>query len=190
MRRFIAVFILSVLTVSAAKAEGDLAALVRQTRDLEERGQTDAAVKMFAQAVDRATATAGPDSAVVGDILDRYVSMLLRTGRYADCVPLAERLANLRMVQARGDAVQAAGRIPVHFHDLGVTTMAISAHKFHGPKGIGALLLRRNTKLLPRLFGGHQQQGRRPGTEPVALAVGMAAALNLWRREAQARRSP
>jgi len=70
---------------------------------------------------------------------------------------------------------------------LGVTTMAISAHKFHGPKGIGALLVRRNTRLHPRLFGGHQQQGRRPGTEPVALIVGMAAALDLWQRDAQDR---
>src|SRR5260370_40300613 len=82
-------------------------------------------------------------------------------------------------------AVQAAGRMPVHFHHLGATTTAISAHKFHGPKGIGALLLHRDTKLHPSLFGGHQQQGRRPRTEPVALAVGMAAALDLWRREAQ-----
>src|SRR5207237_744954 len=60
----------------------------------------------------------------------------------------------------------------------GVTTLTVSAHKFHGPKGIGALLVRRDAKLRPRLFGGHQQQGKRPGTEPVALAVGMAAALN------------
>ncbi len=82
------------------------------------------------------------------------------------------------------DAIQAAGRIPVHFHDLGVTSMALSAHKFHGPKGVGALVLRRNTRLRPRFLGGHQQQGRRPGTEPVALAVGLATALDLWRRHA------
>jgi cysteine desulfurase len=85
------------------------------------------------------------------------------------------------------DAVQAVGKIPVHFHDLGVTTLALSAHKFHGPKGVGALLIRRHTRLEPRLWGGHQQQGRRPGTEPVALAVGLAAALDLWQREAAER---
>lgn len=75
------------------------------------------------------------------------------------------------------DAVQAVGKMPVYFHDLGVDTLALSAHKFHGPKGVGALLVRRGVKLRPRTWGGHQQQGRRPGTEPVALAVGLARAL-------------
>ncbi|MCI0458807.1 MAG: aminotransferase class V-fold PLP-dependent enzyme, partial [Gemmataceae bacterium] len=73
------------------------------------------------------------------------------------------------------------------FHDLGVTTLTLSAHKFHGPKGIGALLIRRDARLRPLFWGGHQQQGRRPGTEPVALAVGLAKALELWQREAPAR---
>jgi cysteine desulfurase len=81
------------------------------------------------------------------------------------------------------DATQAVGKIPVHFHDLGVDTLALSAHKFHGPKGIGALLLRRGVKLRPRTWGGHQQHGRRPGTEPVALAVGFACALDYACRE-------
>ncbi len=81
------------------------------------------------------------------------------------------------------DAVQAVGKIPVHFHDLGVDTLALSAHKFHGPKGIGALLLRRGVQLRPRTWGGHQQHGRRPGTEPVALAVGLACALEHACRE-------
>jgi cysteine desulfurase len=81
------------------------------------------------------------------------------------------------------DATQAAGRIPVQFHDLGVETLALSAHKFHGPKGIGALLVRRGVKLPPRTWGGHQQHGRRPGTEPVALVVGFACALERACRE-------
>jgi cysteine desulfurase len=81
------------------------------------------------------------------------------------------------------DAVQAAGKVPLRFHDLGVDTLTISAHKFHGPKGIGALLVRRGVKLRPRTWGGHQQQGRRPGTEPVALAVGLACALDRACRE-------
>jgi cysteine desulfurase len=86
------------------------------------------------------------------------------------------------------DATQAVGKIPVRFHALGATTLALSAHKFHGPKGVGALLVRRGTKLRPLLSGGHQQQGRRPGTEPVALAVGLAAALDLAVRNMDARR--
>jgi cysteine desulfurase len=86
------------------------------------------------------------------------------------------------------DAVQAVGKIPVRFHELGVSTLSLSAHKFHGPKGVGALLVRRGTRLGPLLFGGHQQQGRRPGTEPVALAVGLATALTLAYRDMEARR--
>jgi len=86
------------------------------------------------------------------------------------------------------DATQAVGKVSVRFHELGATTLALSAHKFHGPKGVGALLVRREAKLRARLFGGHQQRGRRPGTEPVALVVGLATALNLAVREMNARR--
>ncbi len=107
----------------------------------------------------------------------RLVSVMLVNNEVGSIQPIAELV---QLLEGRAlfhcDAVQAAGRMPVHFHHLGATTTAISAHKFHGPKGIGALLLHRN-----------QQQGRRPGTEPVALAVGMAAALDLWHREAQER---
>jgi cysteine desulfurase len=77
------------------------------------------------------------------------------------------------------DASQAVGKIPVSFRDMGVTSLSLSAHKFGGPKGIGALLVRHGTKLAPQLFGGHQQQGRRPGTEPVELAVGLATSLEI-----------
>ncbi|WP_166821365.1 cysteine desulfurase family protein [Thalassoroseus pseudoceratinae] len=85
-----------------------------------------------------------------------------------------------RGVPLHVDAVQAVGKIPVSFAELGCTAMSLAAHKFHGPRGIGALLLRRGTKLPPLLRGGHQESEHRPGTEPVALAVGMAKALELW----------
>lgn len=77
------------------------------------------------------------------------------------------------------DAAQAAGKIPISFRDLGLLSMSLSAHKFGGPKGIGALLLKKGTQLNSLLFGGHQQQGRRPGTESPMLAVGMATALDI-----------
>jgi cysteine desulfurase len=86
------------------------------------------------------------------------------------------------------DAAAAAGKVSVPFHALGVTALTVSAHKFHGPKGVGALLLRRGARLRPQLFGSHQQQGRRPGTEPVPLAIGLAAALELAVREMNERR--
>lgn len=81
------------------------------------------------------------------------------------------------------DAVQAVGKIEVNFAELGATSLAFGAHKFHGPRGIGGLLLRKGTTLAPFEFGGHQEAGRRPGTEMVALAAGMAKALELWHRD-------
>lgn len=110
----------------------------------------------------------------------RLVSVMLvnnETGTVQPVVELAKR--SFGRVAYHCDAVQAAGKLPLHFQDLSVTTLALSAHKFHGPKGVGALLVRRQAKLQPRFLGGHQQQGRRPGTEPVALAVGLAAALEI-----------
>ncbi len=86
------------------------------------------------------------------------------------------------------DAAAAVGKIPVDFHELDVATLTVSAHKLHGPKGVGALLVRKGTRLRAQLFGGQQQQGRRPGTESVALAVGLAAALDLAVREMDERR--
>lgn len=87
------------------------------------------------------------------------------------------------------DAVQAAGKIRIDFHRLCVTSLALSAHKFYGPKGIGALLVRRGSTLKPMLFGGHQQKSLRPGTEPVPLVVGMALALKLAINNLEARRN-
>jgi len=80
------------------------------------------------------------------------------------------------------DAAQAVGKIPVNFHELGATMLAVSAHKFGGPVGVGALLVKRGTTLRPLFFGGHQQHGRRPGTEPVVLVAGMAKALEIMSR--------
>lgn len=85
------------------------------------------------------------------------------------------------------DAVQVAGKLPLDFHQLGVAAMSIAAHKFHGPVGIGALVVRAGVAIEPQLFGGFQQAAVRPGTEAVALAVGMYSALAAWRREHDAR---
>jgi cysteine desulfurase len=109
----------------------------------------------------------------------RLVAVMLANHETGAIQPIRELTALLdRRALFHCDATQAVGKIPVHFHALGVDTLALSAHKFHGPKGIGALLVRRGVKLRPRTWGGHQQQGRRPGTEPVALAVGLACALD------------
>lgn len=75
------------------------------------------------------------------------------------------------------DAVQAAGHLPLDFHASMASTMAVSAHKFGGPRGIGALLVRRDAKLTPHNNGGGQERGLRSGTQDVASAAGMAAGL-------------
>lgn len=77
------------------------------------------------------------------------------------------------------DAVQAAGKIPMDVKTLHIDMLSISGHKFHAPKGIGALYLRRGTRFRPLLRGGHQERGRRAGTENSAsiIAMGMAAQL-------------
>jgi len=113
----------------------------------------------------------------------RLVCVMLVNNETGALQPIA---ALARLLDGRAtfqcDAAQAAGKIRVQFHELGVTTLSLSAHKFHGPKGVGVLLVRRGTRLPARSWGGHQQAGLRPGTEPVALAIGLAAALNLAQR--------
>ena len=79
------------------------------------------------------------------------------------------------------DAVQAVGKVPFGVSDPGADMLSISAHKFHGPKGVGALVLRKGTRFEPVLLGGGQERGRRPGTENVAGIVAMARACELAR---------
>jgi cysteine desulfurase len=86
-----------------------------------------------------------------------------------------------RLVRERGalfhtDAVQSAGKIPVDVKTLGVDLLTISAHKFYGPKGIGATWIRRGLRVLPILTGGKHERNRRAGTENVAGIVGMGVA--------------
>jgi cysteine desulfurase len=117
--------------------------------------------------------------------LPRLVSVQLANHETGVLQPVAEiaALCNRAGVPCHTDAVQVVGKLPVSFRQLGVSAMSISAHKFQGPPGIGALLLRADVPLIPLMFGGHQQEGLRPGTESVPLAVGMATALELWRKE-------
>jgi cysteine desulfurase len=77
------------------------------------------------------------------------------------------------------DAVQAVGKVPVDVEDLGVDLLSLSAHKFHGPKGVGALYLRRGLSLPPLITGGHQEKGMRAGTYNAAGIIGMGMAATL-----------
>jgi cysteine desulfurase len=86
-----------------------------------------------------------------------------------------------RRVPLHVDAVQAAASLPVDFRTSGAETMALSAHKMHGPKGVGALIARDPSRLRPLIWGGGQERGLRSGTENVAGIVGFAAALAAMR---------
>ena len=77
------------------------------------------------------------------------------------------------------DATQAVGKIPIHFSDWGITLLALSAHKFYGPQGIGALAVQRGHPLEPLCFGGGQQKGLRPGTLNLPGIVGLGEACRL-----------
>ena len=77
------------------------------------------------------------------------------------------------------DAVQAVGKIPVDVQAVGVDMLSLSAHKFHGPKGIGVLYVKRGTRFMPYLMGGHQEKQRRAGTENVPYIVGIGKACEL-----------
>lgn len=117
----------------------------------------------------------------------RFVSIMLGNNETGAVQPVAELATTCAAagVPLHVDAAQAAGKISVDFHALGAALMTVAAHKFHGPVGIGALIVRRGLELRPQMFGGFQQAGLRPGTEAVALAVGMHAALAAWQREQQ-----
>jgi cysteine desulfurase len=109
------------------------------------------------------------------------VSIMSANNETGVVFPIAE-IASL--VKASGalfhtDAVQAAGKMPLDVKTLGVDLLTLSAHKFHGPKGAGAVFIRRGLRLKPLVLGGHQERGRRGGTENVAAIAGMAKAAEL-----------
>jgi cysteine desulfurase len=92
-------------------------------------------------------------------------------------------IARERGVYFHTDAVQAAGKIPFELKNLDVDLASFSAHKIYGPKGIGALYIRKGTKITPQMVGGHHEMGRRAGTENVAGIVGFGKAAELAQKE-------
>jgi cysteine desulfurase len=113
------------------------------------------------------------------------VAVMLANNETGAIQPVAEiaRLAHEKGALVHCDAVQAAGKIPLDVRALDVDTLALSAHKFYGPKGVGALYVKRGARLRPLLRGGSQERNRRAGTENVAGIAGLGAAAQLARAD-------
>ncbi|MFA6049550.1 MAG: cysteine desulfurase NifS [Candidatus Micrarchaeia archaeon] len=99
--------------------------------------------------------------------------------------PIAEigKIAKQRGITFHTDAVQSTGKIPTNVQALGVDLLSISSHKFYGPKGVGALYVRKGTPLAALTHGGRHERGTRSGTENVAGIIGLAKALELSQKE-------
>jgi cysteine desulfurase len=160
------------LVVSAIEHE----AVLQTARSLQKRGWDLTLVPVDASGVVSAQAVC---AAVRADTA--LVSVMHANNEIGTIQPIVEIAAAAR---ARGalvhtDAVQTVGKIPVEVGALGVDLLSLTAHKFHGPKGAGALWIRRGVKLAPLLTGGRQERSRRAGTENVLAIVGLGAAARL-----------
>ena len=108
----------------------------------------------------------------------RLISVMMANNETGVLQPVEEigRIAAEADVWFHTDAVQAAGKVPISTKKIGCDLLTLSAHKIHGPQGVGALFLRQGTPLRPQMHGGHQEKRRRPGTENVPAIVGLGAA--------------
>jgi len=111
------------------------------------------------------------------------ITLMLANNEIGTIEPIEEigKIAAEKGIVFHTDAVQAAGKIPIDVDKLGVDLLSISAHKFCGPKGVGALYIRKGTHLGPLMYGGHSERDRRPGTEDVAAIAGMGKAAEVAR---------
>ncbi len=109
------------------------------------------------------------------------ISIMHANNEIGTIQPITEiaRIAGESNIYFHTDAVQSAGKIPLDVGGLGVSLLSLSAHKIHGPQGVGALYVRKGTPLRPLLFGGHHERDRRAGTENVAGIVGFGKAAEI-----------
>lgn len=116
------------------------------------------------------------------------ISVMHANNEVGTIEPIAEigEIARQAGIYFHTDAVQAVGHIPVKVDELGVDMLAMSAHKFYGPKGVGALYIRKGTKLIPLMHGGEHERRRRAGTENVPAIVGLGKAAEIAQREMDA----
>ena len=115
------------------------------------------------------------------------VSIMYANNETGVIFPIAEigQILREKKVVFHTDAVQAVGKIPIRVKDLPVDMLTLSGHKLHAPKGIGAIYMRKGTRFYPYIIGGHQERGRRAGTENVAFIVGLGKACELAEQHLQ-----
>ena len=113
------------------------------------------------------------------------ISVMHANNEIGTIEPIAEigKIAQGKGIYFHTDAVQTVGHIPVDVNELGVDLLAMSAHKLYGPKGVGALYVRKGTKIIPLLHGGEQERGYRASTENVPAIVGFGEAVAIAHRE-------
>ena len=121
------------------------------------------------------------EKAVTGDTI--LVSMMRVNNEVGTVLPVEAAAAAIRETGAPAllhvDAVQAFGKLPLRPEKTGINLMSVSAHKIHGPKGVGALYVRRGVRIEPHTFGGGQEKNVRPGTESSPLIAGFGAAVKV-----------
>jgi cysteine desulfurase len=153
-------------------------AVLSTAKALEKRGVSVTYVRVGASGVVDPADVAGalrPETVLI--------SVMHANNELGTVQPLEEigRMARERDIYFHTDAVQSVGKIPVDVEKVGADLLALSAHKLNGPKGVGALYVRKGTILRPILHGGHHERDRRPGTENVAGVVGLGAAAEMAR---------
>jgi cysteine desulfurase len=113
------------------------------------------------------------------------ISVMHANNEMGTIQPLAEigKIAREAGIVFHTDAVQTAGHIPADVNNLGIDLLSMSAHKLYGPKGVGALYIRKGTRIAPFIHGGAQEKGRRAGTENVPGIVGFGKAAEIARQE-------
>ena len=155
-------------------------AVLNTLKALSKRGWTTTLLPVGAAGV---VEPAALEAAITDDTA--LVSVMHANNEIGTLQPVAElaEIAHRRGALFHTDAVQTAGKLPLDVTALGVDLLSLSAHKFNGPKGIGALWIRRGLRLVAPTTGGRQERNRRPGTENVPAIVGLGVAAELAARK-------